>query len=431
MSAKKVQNTYTITLIDGKEVPLDKKVFAAALHLPYHEAQFDHPSPHQLETMIYKMGYAYKLVKLYQLSKGNISPLWKCLIHYMIKCFTGTTGGTDQLSKRLLELLWSLFTGNEIDYAEIIFEDFLSYIPTSQKSKGKIHSARFWAICIEHLYQVFQIPIPALDGDKLEIPEAKPYAPKTDSVLGKLRRLPDSLLNLADPTEDAVITHIAETKDVSPYLPQPLGDGVAPKKTKKKASDPSPTKSFRSLSNQATSEKETKKDQNEIQKFDWTLKYSEFEKMEERQNSPESEDTQEIIKLVEKQNSPPKEKGKEKIIEKPKFKSLETSIPDRTQPPPNASPLDAWKFWTAANQQASLIERLKQQFELRNIKLQALSDLGPPSGAEPEEVKIERRRIKKITLEIDTYLSSKLSKLVDTPLYLFDTTKKNWAKIAS
>lgn len=131
MSAKKVQNTYTITLIDGKEVPLDKKVFAAALHLPYHEAQFDHPSPHQLETMIYKMGYAYKLVKLYQLSKGNISPLWKCLIHYMIKCLTGTTGGTDQLSKRLLELLWSLFTGNEIDYAEIIFEDFLSYIPTS------------------------------------------------------------------------------------------------------------------------------------------------------------------------------------------------------------------------------------------------------------------------------------------------------------
>ncbi|KAI3510717.1 hypothetical protein L1887_17850 [Cichorium endivia] len=167
---------------------LDKKVFAAALHLPYHETTFDHPTSTQLESMIYKMGYLYKLPKLFQLSKGHISPLWQCLIHYIIKCLTDKMGGTDQLSKRLLELLWSLYTGYENDHTEILFEDFVSYIPNSQKRKGRIHSARFWAMCIEHIHQSLQIPLPSprSDEDKLVMPEAKPYAPKTDPIFGKI-----------------------------------------------------------------------------------------------------------------------------------------------------------------------------------------------------------------------------------------------------
>lgn len=243
-TAKKGQNSYILTLLDDSQFTLDKEISSAALHLPYHTTTFDHPPPHKLESMIYKMGYAYKLSKLYHLSKGHISPLWQCLIHYIIKCLTGKVGGTDQLNKRFVELLWSLYTGHEIDYADVLFEDFLSYIPTSQKSKGKIHSARFWAMCIEHIYQAYKIPIPSPTPPdvKLEIPEAKPYAPKTDTIFGKLRKLSDSLLNLADPKEPSLLSHLSETKDVPPYTPHPLRDSFAPKKSKKKGSEPSPTK---------------------------------------------------------------------------------------------------------------------------------------------------------------------------------------------
>ncbi|KAI3723572.1 hypothetical protein L2E82_35250 [Cichorium intybus] len=318
----------------NRKTTLNKKVFAAALQLPFHEVTFDHPTPHQLETMIFKMGYIYKLPKLFQLSKGHISPLWQCLIHYIIKCLTGY----------------------EIDYAKILFEDFLSYIPNSQKPKGKIHSARFCAMCIEHIYQTLQIPIstPRSKDDILVMPEVKPYAPKTDTVFGKLRKLPDSHLNVADPTEPALLSHLSETKDVSPYAPHPLRD--------------------------CTSEPSSKD--------------SESKKLEERQNSPDSEDTQEEINMVEKQNSPSKDKRKEKVIETPKDTASVTLILDRTQPPVNATEFDVWKFRTAINEQATLVERLKQQFELRNIELQTLSELGPPFDADSEAVtRIGRRAI--------------------------------------
>ncbi|KAI3518407.1 hypothetical protein L1887_07108 [Cichorium endivia] len=75
LSAKKHGNHYLITLSDGREVPLDTNIFVAALEPTYHQAQFDHPPPHQLQSMIYRMGYAYKMETLSQFSKGNISPI--------------------------------------------------------------------------------------------------------------------------------------------------------------------------------------------------------------------------------------------------------------------------------------------------------------------------------------------------------------------
>ncbi|KAI3518358.1 hypothetical protein L1887_06994 [Cichorium endivia] len=56
-TATKGQNCYSLTLLDGRKTTLDKKVFVAALQLPFHEVTFDRPTPHQLENIIYKMGY--------------------------------------------------------------------------------------------------------------------------------------------------------------------------------------------------------------------------------------------------------------------------------------------------------------------------------------------------------------------------------------
>ncbi|KAI3503825.1 hypothetical protein L1887_32278 [Cichorium endivia] len=369
---------YTLTLHDGTKTVLNKKVFAEALHLPYHETTFDHPTNTQLESMIYQMGYLYDLPRLFQMSKGHISPLWQCLIHYIIKCLTGKMGGTYQLSKRLMELLWSLFTGYENNHAEILFEDFLSYIPTSQKPKGKIHTARFWDMCIDHIHQTLHIPIPQprSDEDKLVMPEAKPYAPKTDSIFGKIRKLPDSLLSLADPSEPAVIFHLSATQGPS---------------------EPS-------------------------------SKDSESEKLEERQNSHDSEDTQGDM-ILDTHKSPPKEK--EKATETNKDTPLITIISDPTQPPSDASEFDVWRFRTAVNEQDLLVELLKTQFDLKIAELQNLSALGPPTDADSDTVKAERKRIKALTLQIDSFLSASLKKLVDTPIYLFDTTEQDWSKIAS
>ncbi|KAI3780128.1 hypothetical protein L2E82_10058 [Cichorium intybus] len=63
--------------------------------------------------------------------------------------------------------------------------------------------------------------------------------------------------------------------------------------------------------------------------------------------------------------------------------------------------MEAWKFQRAVKAQANL------------------------------DVKKEQLCISKLISDINQYLASELSKLVDAPFYLFDTTKKVWANVAS
>ncbi|KAI3493585.1 hypothetical protein L1887_40787 [Cichorium endivia] len=288
-SATKCASGYGICLHNDHRVVLDKKTFTKALNLPYHTSNFDQPSDSDLKSMIYNMGYMYDLPKLFHMSKGHISPLWQCLIHYIIKCLTGKMGGTDQLNKRLMTLLWSLYSGRKVDYAGILFDDFIHYVPSSLKPTGQIHSARFWAICIEHIYQNLELafPDPRSDDDKLVMVKAKPYTAKTDTIFGEIRRLPTTLLNLADPTHPAVISHINSTEGVDAYPPHSLKQCEAPKKLKKKASDSSPSKQRKIKTMSEPSSKDF-----------------ESEHLDERQNSPGSEDTQDDPFMEENQNQP-------------------------------------------------------------------------------------------------------------------------------
>ncbi|KAI3510674.1 hypothetical protein L1887_17806 [Cichorium endivia] len=420
-SATKCDSGYGICLHNDHRVVLDKKTFSKALNLPYHTSNFNQPSDSDLKSMIYNMGYMYDLPKLFHMSKGHISPLWQCLIHYIIKCLTGKMAGTDQLNKRLMTLLWSLYSGRKVDYAGILFDDFIHYVPSSLKPTGQIHSARFWAICIEHIYQNLDLalPDPRSDDDKLVMVKAKPYTAKTDTVFGEIRRLPTTLLNLADPTHPAVISHINSTEGVDAYPPHSLKKCEAPKKLKKKASDSSPSK------------QSPKKKQRKIKTMsEPSSKDSESEHLDERQNSPGLEDTQDDPFMEENQNQPPPPPPK-KNSPTPTQNPRVDFFPTFSQPPSDASEFDKWKVKQAVQEHNELVGRLKQQFEYKQLELQTLLNYGSPSDNESAHIKSERARINALILQVDSFLHSSIEKLVDSSFYLFDTTETDWSRIAS
>lgn len=106
-TSKRDQNL-TVTLENDIEVTLDKKVFASALDFPYHgpaKVYFDPPSQADYITIMYRMGYEYSMDSISQFRKGYLSPLWHCIVHLCIRSLTGKTGGTDQISKRMVELV--------------------------------------------------------------------------------------------------------------------------------------------------------------------------------------------------------------------------------------------------------------------------------------------------------------------------------------
>ncbi|KAI3499672.1 hypothetical protein L1887_35477 [Cichorium endivia] len=339
-SATKCANGYGICLHNDHHVVLDKKTFAKSLNLPYHTSNFEQPSDDDLKSMIYNMGYI-------------------------------------------------LYSGRKVDYAGILFDDFIHYIPSSLKHTGQIHSARFWALCIEHIYQNLNLafPDPRSYDDKLVMVKAKPYTAKTDTIFGEIRRLPTALLKLADSTHPAVISHITSTAGVDAYPPHSLKRCEAPKKLKKKASDSSPSK------------QPPKKKPRKIKTMsEPSSKDSESEHLDERQNSPGSEDTQDDPFLEEHQNQPPPSPPK-KNSPIPTQNPRVDFFPTFSQPPSDASEFDKWKFRQAGQERNELVERLKRQFEYKHQELQTLLNYGSPSDNESAHIKSERARINALILQ--------------------------------
>ncbi|KAI3494743.1 hypothetical protein L1887_40448 [Cichorium endivia] len=106
-------------------------------------------------------------------------------------------------------------------------------------------------------------------------------------------------------------------------------------------------------------------------------------------------------------------------------------LPNLTQPPPDASALSKWKFQQAVRDQQVLVERLRDQFQYKQKELQNLFVFGPPSNKDWKYVKSERICIHALIQQLDSLLHSSLEPLVDSSLYLFDTTETDWSKIAS
>ncbi|KAI3723555.1 hypothetical protein L2E82_35211 [Cichorium intybus] len=351
-SATKCPSGYAITLPNNHRVVIDKKLFVEALHLPYHTSTLDQPFDGDLMAMIYKMGY----LKM---------------------------GGTNQLNRRLLGLLWSLYSGREVDYARILFDDFLNYIPSSLKPSGEA---------------------------KLIMQKAKPYTAKTDSIFGEIRRLPEALLKLADPANSDIVSHITSTGGIEEYPPRSLKECEALKKPKKKASESSPSK-----------QPLKKKQRKIITMPEPSSKDSESEHLEERQNSPGSEDTQDDPFMEENHNQPPPPPPK-KNSPTPTQNPRVDFFPTFSQPPSDASEFDKWKFKHAVHERNEMVARLKQQFEYKQKELQTLLNFGSPSDSDPAHIKSERTRINALILQVDSFLHSSLEKLVDSSFYLFDTT---------
>ncbi|KAI3740413.1 hypothetical protein L2E82_30842 [Cichorium intybus] len=142
----------------------------------------------------------------------------------------------------MIELVWGLYTGRKVDMVAILFEDIISYLSVSQKAPIKIHSARFWAMCIAQLYRTYGVAIPeAADDIPLAMSPFKGYSPKYDLIFGAIRRLSDAFLIFSDQESNFVKQHLAIIENVDPYLPKTLRKDPPAKKGKNKAESSPPS----------------------------------------------------------------------------------------------------------------------------------------------------------------------------------------------
>lgn len=104
-----------------------------------------------------------------------------------------------------------------------------------QKSPRKIHSARFWAMCIAQLYRTYGVAIPKAAYDiPLVMSPFKGYSRKYDLIFGAIRRLREAFLIFGDKDSQFVKHHLQITENVTPYPVEPLRKDPPSKKGRKR-----------------------------------------------------------------------------------------------------------------------------------------------------------------------------------------------------
>ncbi|GKF84543.1 hypothetical protein Tco_0249441 [Tanacetum coccineum] len=75
---------------------------------------------------------------------------WRTLAAIINKCLSGKTGSNDRLRKSRTDILWGMFYRENIDYPELIWENFAFQIDHRKEKKSRIRED----------YQEYGLPIP-------------------------------------------------------------------------------------------------------------------------------------------------------------------------------------------------------------------------------------------------------------------------------
>ena len=124
---------------------------------------------------------------------------------------------------KVKELVWSIFTANPVNYGQILWYDFLQYIPkeSPRKVATQLTCARFWSLCILDLHKQAMLDM-GDDSSLFVTRDLKRYiASKDQSMFGPLRRLPGHILESIGLNTLEVTNHIEATDGIDPYHSSP------------------------------------------------------------------------------------------------------------------------------------------------------------------------------------------------------------------
>ncbi|CAI9295997.1 unnamed protein product [Lactuca saligna] len=191
-------------------IKLWKAEFLEAIGLPERKEKktFYEPTNEELFDVLDQMGYLPpRLEWARNFLKGKLPGIWHFLVHIIVRCLTGKVGGTSTLSRAFLVLLFGIYTGKEVDFGTIIWNDFAGCVFPRKK---EIPCARFWALALQKLHTKLNVSLP--EGEEMfTTGTVSGYAIPDQAEFGKVARLPEAMLQYIEKNSEVLIRHIEET----------------------------------------------------------------------------------------------------------------------------------------------------------------------------------------------------------------------------
>ncbi|GJU02625.1 hypothetical protein Tco_1112963, partial [Tanacetum coccineum] len=104
-------------------------------------------------TFLIDLGYKGPLHKYTNMYVDHMHQPWRTLAAIINKCLSGKTASNDRLRKSRIDILWGMFYRENVDYPELIWEDFAFQIDHRKERKSRRETMpfpRFTKVIINH-----------------------------------------------------------------------------------------------------------------------------------------------------------------------------------------------------------------------------------------------------------------------------------------
>ncbi|GKE85751.1 hypothetical protein Tco_1559493, partial [Tanacetum coccineum] len=117
--------------LDESRFVLDANLLREALEItPADQAhQFvSPPSGEAIMDFVNELGYIEVIHFVSRMTVNNLSQSWRAILSMINQCLTGKTSGHDRPRYPVLQMLWGIITRSNVDYAELMWEEFVQAI---------------------------------------------------------------------------------------------------------------------------------------------------------------------------------------------------------------------------------------------------------------------------------------------------------------
>ncbi|GKD63662.1 hypothetical protein Tco_1305770, partial [Tanacetum coccineum] len=86
------------------------------------------PAVDLVMDFVNNLGYLEEHQFVSKMHANNLYQPWRTILSMINQCLTGKTSGSDKPRHSALQMLWGVVTGTNVDYAKLIWEEFIQAI---------------------------------------------------------------------------------------------------------------------------------------------------------------------------------------------------------------------------------------------------------------------------------------------------------------
>nr|GFB87235.1 hypothetical protein [Tanacetum cinerariifolium] len=138
--------------MDTRKHIVDLEAFREMLHIsPRVSGQSFAELPFEEEILEFLrfLGHSAQIKTLNDVNVNKLYQLWRSFAAVINKCLTGKSSSFDSLRLSQAQILWGLYHNRSVDYAFLIWEDFVYQVEhKNQKKSNEMYYPRFTKVII-------------------------------------------------------------------------------------------------------------------------------------------------------------------------------------------------------------------------------------------------------------------------------------------